>query len=76
VERNHPSPSILVKYAGYKRHGLFLRYYSDSKGRKTWVQDLSVDIQECYQGFNAVPTLSFLLLTPKLPYSAIFEVNN
>jgi hypothetical protein len=34
VERNFSLPSFLVKYAGYKQHGLFLRYYSDSKEKK------------------------------------------
>jgi len=60
VERNLSSPSFLVKYAGYKQLGLFLRYYSDSKEKEAWVQNLTGDIQKnCYQGLSAIPMLSF-----------------
>jgi len=38
-------PSLLVKYAGYKQPGLFLRYYPDSKEKKAWAQNLRDGIQ-------------------------------
>ena len=52
VERNLSSPSFLVKYAGYKQLGLFLRYYSDSKEKEEWAQNLTDDIQKLLSRAN------------------------
>jgi hypothetical protein len=60
VERNLSSPSFLVKYAGYKQLGLFLRYYSDSKEKETWVQNLTGDIQIVIKGYLLFPCFPFL----------------
>jgi len=55
---NFSLPSFLVKYAGYKRHGLFLRYYSDSEEKKHRCKIFQTIYIKCYQGQNAIPMLS------------------